>query len=137
MIKNIHHIGIVVNNLDEALASFERILGEKASRVEEVPGNRSRVATFKVGDSGKLELMEPSPQDLKVYQFRESHGEGVHHICFEVDNINNELKDLKVKGVNVISEKPQPGLEGDMGMIHPKAAHRVLIELITPYSPES
>ena len=100
MIKALNHVGIAVSNLDESIALYERMLGVKALSIEDVPALNVKVALFKVGEV-EFELIQPTTPDGAVARFIESRGQGVHHICFEVDNIDEVIAELRAKGVTV------------------------------------
>jgi methylmalonyl-CoA epimerase len=129
MIKKIDHIGIVVHNIEEALQVYEGALGLRLTDVEEVPEQAVRVAFLPVGES-KLELLESLTAEGGVAKFLEKRGEGIHHICFEIDDIEATLQDLAAQGIQLIDEQPRQGVHGRVAFLHPKSAHGVLIELI-------
>lgn len=129
MIKRIDHIAIVVRSIEEALQVYEGALGLELTDVKEVPEQAVRVAFLPVGES-KIELVEPLTTDGGVARFLEKRGEGLHHICLEVDDIEAALQDLAAKGVRLIDEQPRQGAHGRVAFLHPKSAHGVLIELI-------
>ncbi|MGA9348849.1 MAG: methylmalonyl-CoA epimerase [Anaerolineae bacterium] len=129
MIKKIDHIGVVVHSIEEALQVYEEALGLELNDVKEVPEQAVKVAFLPVGDS-EIELVEPLTSDSGVAKFLEKRGEGIHHICFEVDDIEAALQDLAAKGVRLIDEQPRQGAHGRVAFLHPKSAHGVLIELI-------
>jgi methylmalonyl-CoA epimerase len=128
MIKNFNHVAIAVNNLDEVLALFESLFGLKPSKIEEVPDQGVKAALIPIG-SGEIELLEPIDPNGGVAKFIERRGEGIHHICLEVDNTDEELKSLADKGVELIDKVGRKGLAGRVGFIHPKSTKGVLIEL--------
>jgi methylmalonyl-CoA/ethylmalonyl-CoA epimerase len=128
MIKRIDHVAIAVKNLDEGLKAFETLLGHKAALVKEVPDQKIKAAMIHVGDV-EIELLQPTDPGTGVAKFLESRGEGVHHICFEVDDVDKELQAMAAKGVETIDKKGRPGLAGKIGFLHPKSAKGVLIEL--------
>ena len=128
MIKRVNHVAIAVKNLDEALKTFENLLGHKAAQVKEVPDQKIKAAMIHVGDV-EIELIQPTDPGTGVAKFLESKGEGVHHICFEVDDVDKELQAMAAKGVDTIDKKGRPGLAGKIGFLHPKSAKGVLIEL--------
>ncbi len=128
MIKRVDHIAIAVNNLDEALGVFEGLLGVKAAHTETVPEQGVKAALIPIGD-GEIELIEPINPEGGVAKFIEKRGEGIHHICLEVDNIDAELNSLAARGVELIDKKGRKGLAGKVGFLHPRAAKGVLIEL--------
>jgi methylmalonyl-CoA epimerase len=129
MIKKIDHIAIVVRSIEEALRTYEGALGLELTDVEEVPEQAVKVAFLPVGDS-KIELVEPTTTDSGIAKFLESKGEGMHHICLEVEDIEAVLQDLAAKGIQLIDEQPRQGAHGRIAFLHPKSAHGVLIELI-------
>jgi len=128
MIKKVNHVAIAVRNLDEGLKAFENLLGHKAAQVKEVPDQKIRAAMIHVGDV-EIELIQPTDPGTGVAKFLDSKGEGVHHICFEVDDVDKELQSMAAKGVELIDKKGRPGLAGKIGFLHPKSAKGVLIEL--------
>ena len=129
MIKKIDHIAIVVRNIEKALQTYEGALGLEPTDVKEMPEDAVKVAFLPVGES-ELELVEPLTAEGGVAKFLENRGEGIHHICFEVDDIKAVLQDLVAKGVRLIDEQPRQGARGRVAFLHPKSAHGVLIELI-------
>lgn len=128
MIKKVDHVSIVVKNLDEGLKIFEKILGIKSSHIHEVPDQGIKAAMIMVGNV-EVELIEPTNTESGVAKFLEKKGEGVHHICFEVDNVDKELESLAGKGIELIDKKGRKGLAGKIGFLHPKSTRGVLIEL--------
>ena len=129
MITRIDHIGIAIQNINDALTFFQDALGVKLDRVESEEGGRTRVAFLPVGTSD-IELVEPQEKESGLAKFLDKRGEGVHHICFEVDDINAALVRLKEKGAQLIDETPRQNAKGmRYAFVHPKSAHGVLIEL--------
>jgi methylmalonyl-CoA/ethylmalonyl-CoA epimerase len=131
MIKALNHVGIAVNNLDESVAVYERMLGIPATSVKEVPELKMKVALFEVGDV-HFELLQPTAPDGDVGRFIKSHGQGVHHLCFEVDDIDADLTAMAEKGIKLIDRKGREGLLGRIGFLHPKSTNDLLIELVEP-----
>jgi methylmalonyl-CoA epimerase len=129
VIKKIDHIAIVVRNVEEALQTYEGVLGLELTDIVEVPEQAVRIAFLPVGES-ELELVEPLTTDSGTAKFLERRGEGMHHVCLEVEDIEASLQDLVAKGVRLIDEQPRPGAHGRVAFLHPKSAHGVLIELI-------
>jgi methylmalonyl-CoA/ethylmalonyl-CoA epimerase len=127
-IKKINHIAIVVENIEEALGFWRDQLGLELDHVEHVPSQASKVAFLPVGE-GEVELVEPTDMASGMGKYLEKRGEGMHHLCIQVDDIEDMLKVLKEKGVRLIDEEPHnlPGRR--MAFIHPKAANGVLVEL--------
>jgi methylmalonyl-CoA/ethylmalonyl-CoA epimerase len=128
-LTKIEHIGIAVKSLDESIKFYEEILGLKCYATEIVEDQKVKTAFFQIGET-KIELLESTHPDGPVSKFIEKRGEGIHHIAFKTNNINSSLKELKEKNVKLIDENPRKGAEQlDVGFIHPKSAHGVLIEL--------
>jgi methylmalonyl-CoA/ethylmalonyl-CoA epimerase len=129
MIPNyIEHIGIAVKSIDEAIKYYENILGLKCYAIEEVADQKVKTAFFKVGQT-KLELLEPTSTDSPVAKFIEKKGEGIHHIAFAVDKINDTLKEVENKGIKLIDKQSRKGAEGlNIGFLHPKSTFGVLTE---------
>ena len=125
----IHHIGIAVHNLDEAAARFVGLLGLERGERYDLPEWKVSALFLPVGDSN-LELLEPHGSDSSVGKFLGRRGEGIHHICFEVDDIEATLQDFVRQGAQLIDEKPRPGAGGHLvAFVHPKSSHGVLVEL--------
>jgi len=128
-ISHIEHIGIAVKNLDESVKYYEGILGLKCYAVEEVKDQRVKTAFFMVGQT-KLELLESTEPDGPIGKFIEKRGEGIHHIAFATDNLNDALKEIEEKGVVLIDKEPRKGAESlDIAFLHPKSTGGVLTEL--------
>jgi methylmalonyl-CoA/ethylmalonyl-CoA epimerase len=127
-IKKINHIAIAVQDLDEAIKFWRDELGLGLDHIEEVSSQKSRVAFFQAGQD-EIELVEPTEEGTGLARFIQEKGPGIHHLCFEVDNLEETLTDLKSKGIRLINESPVilPGRK--MAFIHPKAANGVLLEL--------
>ena len=129
MIARIDHIGIAVQSINESLKFFEDALGMKLDHVASEEGGRTMVAFMPVGSSD-VELVEPQDAESGLGKFLAKRGEGVHHICFEVDDIDAALARLKAHGAQLIDETPRTNSSGmKLAFIHPKSAHGVLIEL--------
>ena len=129
MIKKVHHVAIAVKNLDEALKVYENLFGVKASKIENVPEQGLKVALIPIGDGSEIEFLEPIDPNGGVAKFLESRGEGIHHICLEVDNIDQALNTVAERGCQLIDKKSRKGLAGQIGFLHPKSTKGVLIEL--------
>ncbi len=129
MFKKINHIGIAVKNLDDALSVFQDTLGMTCTGIEEVEDQKVRAACLPVGES-EIELLESTSPEGNIARFIEKRGEGIHHIAFEVDNLEEVLEDLKRKGVRLIDQKPRIGVGGiKIAFLHPKSSNGVLVEL--------
>jgi methylmalonyl-CoA/ethylmalonyl-CoA epimerase len=127
--KKIEHIGIAVKSLDTAIPFFENVMGVKCYAVEEVVDQKVKTAFFKVGET-KIELLESTDPEGPVGKFIEKKGEGVHHVAFAVDNVQEALNEASEKGVMLIDKQPRKGAEGlNIAFLHPKSTFGVLTEL--------
>ncbi len=125
----ISHIAIAVENLGVARKAFEALVGNKVEIIEEVPDQKVRVGMIPVGES-RLELAGPTDPSSTISKFIQKRGEGIHHICFEVENIKSELARLKAAGFQLIDEQPRLGADGHLiAFIHPRTTGGVLVEL--------
>lgn len=131
MIKRVHHIGIAVKDLQASVALFEKLLGIRA-HITEAPCQKVTEALFKIGGEVEINLIEPTGPDSTVAAFLEKRGEGLHHIAFEVDDVDAELKAMEEKGVRLIDKEGREGVAGQIGFLHPKSVNGVLVELVTP-----
>lgn len=128
-LTHIEHLGIAVNNLEESIKFYEEKLGLKCYAIEEVPDQKVKTAFFKVGDT-KIELLESTSQEGPIGKFIEKKGEGIHHIAFHVDNLQESLNELQQKEVKLIDTNPRKGAEGlNIAFLHPKSTGGVLTEL--------
>ncbi|MCK4620649.1 MAG: methylmalonyl-CoA epimerase [Desulfuromonadales bacterium] len=129
MTKKINHIGIAVKNLENSIPFYRDQLGMEFEGNEEVAEQKVRVAFLKVGES-RIELLEPTSPDSPIAKFLEKNGEGIHHMAYEVDDIEAALADMKEKGVRLIDETPRRGAHGSLiAFLHPKATGGVLTEI--------
>jgi methylmalonyl-CoA epimerase len=128
-IKRIDHIAIVVESLEPALEVYRDALGMTVTAVKEMPEQDVVMAFLPAGDS-EIELLEPSQAESGIGKYLAKRGEGLHHICLEVDDLEATLADLKSKGAQLIDETPKQGANGKIAFIHPKGAHGVLVELV-------
>jgi methylmalonyl-CoA/ethylmalonyl-CoA epimerase len=124
----IDHVAIVVQDIDAALKFWQQTFGLELDHVEDVPSQKSKVAFLPVGES-EIELVQPTTPDSGLANFLEKRGEGMHHICIEVEDINATMVELKSKGVRLINEVPEELPGRKMAFIHPKTANGVLVEL--------
>lgn len=131
MIEKIHHVGIAVHNLDEALKFYRDVLGLHVHASAEVPDQGVKAALLTIGDS-EIELLEPLSPESAVGKFLQRKGEGLHHICFQTPDVDAELEALKGKGVELVDQKSRRGLAGMICFLHPRASRGVLVELATP-----
>ena len=129
MFKKVDHIGVAVNNLDEAVELYKK-LGFEVKEIEEVAEQKVRVAMLPVGES-KIELLEATSEDSAIAKFIEKRGEGIHHIAVNVENIEKALENAKNEGLKLIDEKPRIGAGGKkVAFIHPKSTKGVLLEFV-------
>jgi methylmalonyl-CoA epimerase len=129
MIKKVDHIAIAVRNLDEALQLYDKLFGARPSKIEIIPQQGVKAALIPMGQGSEIELLEPIDPQSGVAKFIESRGEGIHHICLEVEDVDRELDTLAAKGVQLIDKQGRHGLAGKVGFLHPKSTKGVLIEL--------
>jgi len=127
--SHIEHIGIAVNNLETAISFYEKVFGLKCYNIEEVTEQKVRTAFFMVGQT-KLELLESTDPEGPIGIFIKKKGEGIHHIAFAVENIEDQLAHAEKMGVILIDNAPRKGAEGlDIAFLHPKSTSGVLIEI--------
>ena len=127
--SHIEHIGIAVTNLNEAISFYEKVLGLTCYNIEEVPDQKVRTAFFMVGQT-KIELLESTDPEGPIGKFIARKGEGIHHIAFSVEKIEEQLIYAAEQGITLIDCKPRKGAEGlDIAFLHPKSTYGVLIEL--------
>lgn len=125
----VDHIGIAVSNLDEAIKVYTEVLGLELAGTEIVEEQKVKVAFLPVGDT-EVELLESTSPDGPIAKFIEKNGEGIQHIAFKVDNIEEAIKAMQDKGLKMIDESPRYGAGGaKIAFMHPKSTGRVLIEL--------
>ena len=125
----IHHVAVVVGSLEAALPLYRDLLGLPVETIMDIESDRVRIAFLGVGES-KVELVQPTDDTTGVARFLASKGEGFHHVCFEVDNLTQELTRLGIDGVELIDSAPRRGAEGPVAFLHPRSCHGVLVELI-------
>ena len=129
MVRKVDHIGVAVSNLEEALKIYTDVLGLKLHGTEVVEEQKVRVAFMPVGDT-EIELLESTDPEGPIAKFIEKRGEGIQHIAFRVDDIEEALEQMRQKGVRLIDEKPRYGAGGArIAFLHPKATGGVLVEL--------
>ena len=134
MKPRLDHIGIAVRSLD-AVKIYEA-MGLTIDHVETVPTQGVKTAFLSAGDAN-LELLEPTGPESPIAKFIEKRGEGIHHLCFRVDDLDDQLTRLKAEGFRLINEAPVPGAHGcRVAFLHPAAGNGVLIELSSPNSEE-
>ena len=130
MLKKIHHVALAVDNIDEAAKFYKNCLGLELSGIETVSAQKTNVGFLRIGTSN-IELVQPAEPDSPLQKFLETRGQGVHHICFEVDDIDVEIKNLLEKGAIMIDHTPRTGAHNSrVAFIHPRSSSGVLIELV-------
>jgi methylmalonyl-CoA epimerase len=128
--RSIHHLGVAVEDLDEAVATYERVFGAELEHRETVPDQGVVAASVLVGDS-RVELLESLGEDTPVGRFLATRGPGMHHVAYEVADVQRELDRLAAAGAELIDERPRAGLFGlQVAFVHPDAVHGVLSELV-------
>lgn len=127
--KKIEHLGIAVKDLEAATKMYETLLGKAAYKTEVVESEGVTTRFFEVGES-KIELLQATNPDSPIAKFIEKRGEGIHHIAYEVDDIEKELARLKSEGFQLIHESPKDGADNKrIAFLHPKSTGGVLVEL--------
>jgi methylmalonyl-CoA/ethylmalonyl-CoA epimerase len=125
----IEHLGIAVKNVEQSNSLFEKLLGSSPYKMEEVATEGVLTSFFKIGDS-KIELLEATREDSPIAKFIEKKGEGIHHIAFEVADIQAEMKRLEAEGFTLLNKEPKRGADNKwVCFLHPKGTNGVLIEL--------
>jgi methylmalonyl-CoA/ethylmalonyl-CoA epimerase len=128
--KGIHHLGVAVEDLDEAVDTYQRLFGAELENRDLVETQGVEAAAMRLGHS-RVELVAPLGDDTPVGKFLAKRGPGMHHVAYEVTDLRRELADLAEQGVQVIDEEPHRGLFGlEVAFIHPDSTHGVLAELI-------
>jgi methylmalonyl-CoA/ethylmalonyl-CoA epimerase len=128
--RRIHHLGVAVDDLDAALATYERLFGAELEHREVVPDQGVEAASLRVGES-RVELLAATGDDTPVGRFLAKRGPGMHHVAYEVDDLRGTLASLAAHGAELIDEEPRPGLFGlQVAFVHPDAVHGVLSELV-------
>jgi methylmalonyl-CoA epimerase len=129
--RGIHHLGVAVDDLDEALETYGRLFGARLERRDVLPDQGVEAVSLEVG-SGRVELLAPTAQDTPVGRFLSRRGPGMHHVAFEVDDVADALAGLVGEGVQLIDARPRRGLFGlEVAFVHPDAVHGVLTEVVS------
>lgn len=132
MLTKINHIGIAVRSLNDALPFYRDNLGMAFAGIEEVAEQKVRVAMLQIGES-KIELLEPTSEESPVAKFMEKSGPGIHHLAYEVEDIDAAIARLLADGARMIDELPRNGAHGTrIAFVHPKSSNGVLTELCQP-----
>jgi methylmalonyl-CoA epimerase len=125
----IHHVGIAVPSIDEAMHFYGDRLGLSIADTVDMPERQLKVVFVQAANM-LIELLEPTDPDSTVSRFIERRGPGLHHLCFGTPDIRAHLRDLRDKGVELIDEEPRPGAHGEVAFLQPMAALGVLVELL-------
>jgi len=129
MFQRLDHVGIVVHSIDESLKTYRDTLGMTLLERRQAPEQLVEAA-FLDGGNSTLELIAPTDTESGTARFLQNRGEGVHHVCYEVDDIAAALEELRRQGVRLVDETPRQGLHGLVAFVHPKATHGMMIELL-------
>jgi methylmalonyl-CoA epimerase len=128
--RGIHHLGVAVSDLDEAVETYERLFGAELEHRETVPDQGVEAASLRIGD-GRVELLASLGAETPVGKFLAKRGPGMHHVAFEVADVGRALDDLNEQGVELVDERPRRGLFGlEVGFVHPDALDGVLAEVV-------
>ena len=132
MPRRIDHVAIIVRNIEQALVFYRDTLGITPSEIKEVPTEQVRIAFLPMGgpDGSEIELIEPTNPNSSLTRFLEKRGEGLHHICLEVADIDAALAEMQEKGVPVLDKQPRIAASGRAIFLHPKGTNGVLLELL-------
>ena len=132
MSRRIDHVAIIVRNIEQALVFYRDTLGITPGEIKEVPAEQVRIAFLPMGGPGgsEIELIEPTTPDSGLARFLEKRGEGLHHICLEVADIDAALAEMQEKGVPVLDKQPRIAAGGRAIFLHPRGTNGVLLELL-------
>ena len=129
--RGIHHVGVSVGDLDQAVATYERLFGAEIEHRATVDDQGVRAASVRIGD-GRVELLEPLGEDTPVGRFLAKRGPGMHHVAYEVSDLRATLVELADAGADLIDESPRAGLFGlEVAFVHPDSVHGVLSEVVS------
>jgi len=129
--RGIHHLGVAVEDLDEAVTTYEQLFGARLEYRETVPEQGVEAASLKVGE-GRVELLASLGEETPVGKFLTKRGPGMHHVAYEVDDVRAAIGELSARGVELVDDEPRRGLFGlEVAFLHPDAVHGVLAELVT------
>jgi len=132
LLQKIHHLGYAVEDLEAASRLYQERFGARLEEPEMVADQGVKASMFRVGES-RIELLEPTGPDTPVGKFLAKRGEGLHHVAFQVEDIEATLEELGRDGVELIDEEPRVGAGGTrMAFVHPRSVHGVLTELVEP-----
>ena len=127
--RHINHVCLAVRDIDDSISFYQGLFGIGETEVEDIEDQKVKAALVKIGGT-QLEFIQPTDDASGVARFVERRGEGVHHICFEVDDLSATLERLDAQGVQLIDKAPRQGASGMIAFIHPRATRGVLIELV-------
>jgi len=129
--RGIHHLGVAVVDLDEAVDTYERLFGAELEHRETVPDQGVEAASLRIGE-GRVELLASLGEETAVGKFLAKRGPGMHHVAYQVDNVSEALGQLAAQGAELIDEQPKRGLFGlEVAFVHPDAVHGVLAEIVS------
>jgi methylmalonyl-CoA/ethylmalonyl-CoA epimerase len=129
--RGIHHLGVAVDDLDEAVATYERLFGGRLEHRETVPDQGVEAASMRVG-AGRIELLASLGEETPVGKFLAKRGPGMHHVAYEVADVRSTLAELAERGAELIDAEPREGLFGlEVAFVHPDSAHGVLAEVVS------
>lgn len=131
MIKKVHHVGVVVHDMEQAMGFYRDLLGLHVHKIETIEDQGVKAALLTLGDT-EIELLQPMVADNGVARYLERKGEGLHHVCFEVDDVESSLVSLKQRGTEMIDQQTRIGLAGRICFLHPSAMDGALVELCQP-----
>jgi methylmalonyl-CoA epimerase len=130
-VRGIHHLGVAVSDLDEAIAMYERLFGARLERRDSLGEQGVIAASLLIGDS-RLELVAPTGEDTHVGRFLAKRGPGMHHVALETDDVHGAIEELSAAGAQLIDEVPRRGLFGlEVAFVHPSSVHGVLTEVVS------
>ena len=129
--KGIHHVGVAVRDLDEAIDTYARLFGAELEHRETVPDQGVEAASVRIGE-GRVELLASLGTETPVGKFLAKRGPGMHHVAYQVDDVSEALGELEAEGAELIDERPKRGLFGlEVAFVHPDAVHGVLAEIVS------
>ena len=130
-VRGIHHLGVAVSDLDEAIAMYERLFGARLERRDSLGEQGVMAASLLIGDS-RIELLAPTGEDTHVGRFLAKHGPGMHHVALETDDVHEAIEELAAAGAQLIDETPRRGLFGlEVAFVHPSSVRGVLTEVVS------
>ena len=131
MIKKVHHVGVVVRDMERAMLFWRDTLGLPIHKAQHIEEQGVNAALLSLGDS-EIELLEPTVSDNGIARYLAARGEGLHHVCFQVDDVWGDLARLKADGIEMIDQEPRIGIAGRICFLHPRAMDGTLVELCEP-----